>query len=56
MILLTPKKVKKGSLNKLSSVIERPMNYHQKEVDNYFEAFENVFKKYGYDIPEMFQK
>ena len=27
-----------------------------KEVDNYFEAFENVFKKYGYDIPKRFQK
>ena len=27
-----------------------------KEVYNYFESFQNIFKKYGYDIPEMFQK
>tara|TARA_B100000963_G_scaffold305576_1_gene279829 strand:- start:4 stop:627 length:624 start_codon:yes stop_codon:yes gene_type:complete len=27
-----------------------------KEVDNYFEAFENIFIKYGYDIPQMFKK
>ena len=27
-----------------------------KEVYNYFESFQNIFKRYGYDIPEMFQK
>ena len=27
-----------------------------KEVYNYFESFQNIFKRYGYNIPEMFQK
>ena len=27
-----------------------------KEVYNYFEAFENIFKRYGFDVPKIFQK
>ena len=50
------KKGEKRESQQTLKCIRQTYELTSKEVYNYFEAFENIFKRYGFDVPKIFQK